>query len=199
MAGTVLPFKALLDKDRIDSLSATCDESCAEGVTEWLPGCSELSHVLLDPAKVRVEKRTSLGVLPVVSHVCSPFAIPPLLSTLIVVLPPPPLQWRGGILHELFKNKGSTLDGKCYRDTILEDISGKCVSKYIRSCVLPFARLICGNLQFGSGFDGGETCSAHLHIRLIFDYCKFHKKSAAFAFIDISTAFAVLLRRAIFN
>ena len=111
----------------------------------------------------------------------------------------PPLQWRGGILHALFKNRGSSLDSKCYRDIMLGGISGKCVSKYIRSCVFPFAQLICGNLQFGSGFDGGEACFAHLHIRLIFYFCKFNKKSAAFVFMDILTAFAVLLGRIISN
>ena len=82
---------------------------------------------------------------------------------------------------------------------MLSDISGKCVSKYIRSCIFPFAQLICGDLQFGSGLNGGETCFAHLYIRLIFDYCKFHNKSAAFVFLDIITAFTVLLRRIIFN
>ncbi len=59
--------------------------------------------------------------------------------------------------------------------------------------------MICGNLQFGSGLNGGETCFAHLYVRLIFDYCKFHKSSAAFVFMDIITAFAVLLRRIIFD
>ncbi len=51
LAGTVLPFKALLDKDRIDSLNVTCDASCAEGITECLPGCSELSHFFARSSK----------------------------------------------------------------------------------------------------------------------------------------------------
>ena len=48
----------------------------------------------------------------------------------------PPLQWRGGMLHELYKNKGSSADKKCYRDIMLGNICGKGVSKIIRSRIL---------------------------------------------------------------
>ncbi len=65
-----------------------------------------------------------------------PTSTSPSSLNLIVALTSP-LHWRGGILHALFKNKGSSLDRKCYRDIMLGGISGKCVSKSIRSCIPP--------------------------------------------------------------
>ena len=53
--------------------------------------------------------------------------------------------------------------------------------------------------QFGSGLNGGETAFAHLYVRLFHDYCKCFKISSAVMFMYIVTAFAVLLRRIIFE
>ena len=103
------------------------------------------------------------------------------------------------MLQELFKNKGSSADCECYRDILLGNISGKPVTKIIRKRVMPHARKICHHTQYGSGFNGGETAFAHLYIRMVFDMCKHNHLSAAFIFMDIVTAFAVLIRRIIFD
>ncbi len=103
------------------------------------------------------------------------------------------------IYFPLFKNKGSSLDRKWYRDTPLGEVSGKNASKYVRGCVLPLARSMCGQLQFGSGLNRGETAFALLYIRLVFDFCKAHIISVALVFLDIVTALAILLRRIIFE
>jgi hypothetical protein len=111
----------------------------------------------------------------------------------------PPLQLRGGILHELFKNKGSSSQVDCYRDIMLGDVPGKCLTRHIRSLLVPLARAMCGRSQFGSGLNGGETAFAHLYVRFIQDYCSRYNQSVAFVFMDIVTAFAVLLRRILFD
>ena len=51
----------------------------------------------------------------------------------------PPLQWTGGMLTELFKNKGSPSVCFNYRDILLSDDGGKFVCKLIRRRLLPFA------------------------------------------------------------
>ena len=102
-------------------------------------------------------------------------------------------------MHELFQNKGSSSCLDNYRDIMLGSIPGKCFSSHIRRSLVPMAKVLCGGSQFGSGFNGGETAFAHLYVRLFFDYCKFYKTSCALIFMDIVTAFAVLLRRIIFD
>ena len=51
----------------------------------------------------------------------------------------PPLQWKGGMLCEIFKGKGNSCDRGGYRDTLLSNDSGKAVAKYIRFHLLPCA------------------------------------------------------------
>ncbi len=113
--------------------------------------------------------------------------------------PFPPLQWRGGVLQELFKNKGSSFCPGGYRDIMLGSVVGKCFTSHVRSLIVPVARVLCGGSQFGSGLNGGETAFAHLYVRLFFDYCKHYHLSCANIFMDIVTAFAVLLRRILFD
>ncbi len=77
----------------------------------------------------------------------------------------PPLQWRGGVLQELFKNKGSSFLPGGYRDIMLGAVPGKCFTSHVRSHLVPVARVLCGGSQFGSGLNGGETAFAHLSVR----------------------------------
>ncbi len=111
----------------------------------------------------------------------------------------PPLQWRGGVLQELFKNKGSSFLPGGYRDIMLGAVPGKCFTSHVRALIVPIAKVLCGGSQFGSRLNGGETAFAHLYVRLFFDYCRHHNLSCANIFMDIVTAFAVLLRRIIFD
>ena len=63
----------------------------------------------------------------------------------------------------------------------------------------PISLQICGANQFGSGMNGGETAFAHLYIKLCFEICHINKCSASFVFLDVVSAFAVLLRRILFT
>ncbi len=77
----------------------------------------------------------------------------------------PPLQWRGGVLQELFKNKGSSFLPSGYRDIMLGAVPVKCFTSHVRSLIVPVAKVLCGSSQFGSGLNGGETAFAHLYVR----------------------------------
>ena len=45
----------------------------------------------------------------------------------------PPIQWKGGMLQELFKGKGSSSVVGNFRDVMLACVDGKNVAKYIRN------------------------------------------------------------------
>jgi len=81
---------------------------------------------------------------------------------------------------------------------MLGSIPGKKCFSVIRKSLLPFASNIVGISQFGSGFNGGETAFAHLYLRLLYDYARKIQMSCAILFLDVSSAFASLLRRIIF-
>ena len=102
-------------------------------------------------------------------------------------------------MHELFKNKGSSSSISNYRDIMLGNIPGNCFSSHVRKLLSPVAKVLCGSSQFGSWMKGGETAFAHLYVRLFHDVCKSQKVSSALIFMDIVTAFAVLLRRILFD
>ena len=73
------------------------------------------------------------------------------------------------MLHELFKNNGSSKYVSNVRDVFLADHLGKGATKIIRKQISPYVSSLVGLFQFGSGFNGGETAFAHLCIRLFYD------------------------------
>ena len=66
----------------------------------------------------------------------------------------PPIQWKGGMLQELFKGKGSSMIRNGYRDIVLANDDGKDVSRHIRGSMFPRAREIVLATQFGGGSMG---------------------------------------------
>ena len=110
----------------------------------------------------------------------------------------PPFQWRGGMICELFKNKGSSADSSNYRDIMLGNVNGKSFAKMVRRRLLPIANVVCGATQFGSGLNGGECAFAHVYLRLLSEVCASRGKSFAALFIDVSNAFAGLIRQILF-
>ena len=61
----------------------------------------------------------------------------------------PPIQWKGGMLQELFKGKGSPHSRANFRDVMLASVDGKNVAKYVRNNLLPRAKHISLSTQFG--------------------------------------------------
>ncbi len=49
------------------------------------------------------------------------------------------------------------------------------------------------------GLNGGETAIAHLYLRLVVDAIINNKTSGALIFVDVTSAFATLLRRIVFD
>ena len=49
----------------------------------------------------------------------------------------PPLQWKGGMICDLFKGKGSPALINSYRDVLLSDDDGKAVQRILRKNLFP--------------------------------------------------------------
>ena len=75
----------------------------------------------------------------------------------------------------------------------------KNVAKYVRNKLLPRARNISLNTQFGGGFNGGETAFAHFYVRLVNQACKAAKMTCANLSLDVISVFASLLRSIVFD
>ncbi len=197
LGGTCSSLEENIVADWIETVTANIENVDPADVIKCLPGCSELASQF---ANTNPNRTFGEDTIPGIFLKKYPNLMATLYYPIVVkscVRIRPPLQWRGGMLQELFKNKGSSADCECYRDILLGNISGKSVTKIIRKRVMPHARKICHHTQYGSGFNGGETAFAHLYIRMVFDMCKHNHLSAAFIFMDIVTAFAVLIRRII--
>ena len=111
----------------------------------------------------------------------------------------PPLQWKGGMLHERHKGKGSSGNTKNYRDVMLAEDDGKDAAKYVRHKLLDRARGIVLNTQFGGGFNGGETSFAHLYVRCVVEASAHQGKCCSSLFLDVVSAFASMLRTIVFD
>jgi hypothetical protein len=99
----------------------------------------------------------------------------------------------------LYKGKGSATDIKNYRDIMLGNDNGKAFGVHIRRAILPLAKCLSLETQYGSGMNGGETAVAHLYLRIIMHASKTAGLSSAVLFVDVSSAFATMLRRIVFQ
>ena len=111
----------------------------------------------------------------------------------------PSIQYKGGMIHEIFKGKGHHFMCASYRDVLLANDSGKQLSKSIRRKLIPRAKQLVFSSQYGGGFNGGETSFTHLYVRIILDTCRAMNISSAILFLDVVTAFAMMLRRTVFD
>ena len=73
------------------------------------------------------------------------------------------------------------------------------MAKHNRIKLLPRAHNISLDIQFGGGYNGGETACAHLYVRLVNQSCRCAKKTCANLFLDVISAFASLLRCIVFD
>ena len=199
LQGKQMPFQELVKINRVHNQNKK--HVCNESIESFASSCPALMDIAssMSSSKPNIAWGENNICPKIYKHLSSTLAAlyyPLILKTWARI--EPPLQWKGGILCELFKNKGLSTDVSNYRDIMLGDISGKFITKYIRKSLLPFALQYSRTTQFGGGFNGGETSFAHLYIRLAIDICKIHNKSCSVLFIDVISAFASLMRNVFF-
>ena len=98
------------------------------------------------------------------------------------------------MIHEIFKNKGTSSLCANYRDVMLANDNGKFVGKFCRRQLVSRARRLIFPSQFWGGFHGGETAFAHLYIECILNVCKAQAIAGVIFFLDVIAAFASMLR-----
>jgi len=196
MRGKVCQFSEIVDSER--QTDATKFES-VDPIHAWthIPSPSDLNTSFH-----KARPRKAPGEDTIVGTVYSSFSedimhlfMPLLLKSYMRIQPP--IQWKGGMLQELFKGKGTSSQCKNYRDILLTDDAGKFVLKLVRKQLLPVATLLSHDTQYGGGLNGGETAFAHLQIRIVQDTCMHLRLSSSTLFLDVVAAFASMLRRTV--
>ena len=165
MSAKTLTYGEVVQKDRDEYNSIGCldrfknvsfNDLCLQ-----IPSPSEVidMHSMSKKGKAPGEDLCSGNVLSAFPVEFMRIYYPLVLKTYVRIQPP--IQWKGGMLQELFKGKGSSSVCSNFRDVMLACVDGKNVAKYIRSKLLPRAHTISLDTQFGGGFNGGETAFAH--------------------------------------
>ncbi len=198
MGGEVGTFASLVQKDRYPS-AGRYDNVSEDEVAESVPTLIDLLNCFYAFIK---GKACGEGLL--ISDVFKlfPYHLAKVFYPLVVktfVRIQPPLQWKGGMICDLFKNKGSPALIASYRDILLMDDDGKAVQRLVRKKLFPIANRLCVDSQFGGGLNGGETAIAHLYLRMFVDFINQSNLSGAIIFYDVCSAFATLLRRIVFD
>ncbi len=93
-------------------------------IAEVLPGINELASAYRSASDgANNEDMVRGAILRRVPRLFAYLYFPLILKSYCFIHPP--LQWRGGVLQELFKKKGSSSMRSCYRDIMLGSIPTK--------------------------------------------------------------------------
>ena len=99
-----------------------------------------------------------------------------------------PMQFRGGFLIPLFKNRGSAMDPSSFRGILLQNTCAKIFAKSWRIQLASHLDRQAAPLQLGCRKGLGVT-GAHLPLRLHLDTCVAKGQSVAIIFIDVRAAY----------
>jgi len=198
MKGTVQPLADIISSDRSDH-TYRYDNIDFDKCWKSIPSPTRVINMSLNANMYKAP-----GENLIVGNVHRKFAnevgmlmFPLVLKTFVRIQPS--ITWRGGMVHEIYKNKGPRYLRPNFRDVLLANDSGKHVAKEIRKSLLPRAKKLIHASQYGGGFNGGETAFANMTIRCASDLCKGMGLSFSVLYADVVSAFARMLRRAVFD
>ena len=154
MGGEVCTFESLVNKDRCSSASRYVNVT--EDEIDAVPTLVDLFNCFKNFSK---GKACGEGLL--VSDIFNifPYHLAVVFYPLVVktfIRIHPALQWKGGVICDLFKNRGSPALIASYRDILLMDDDGKGVQRLVRKRWLPLANLICVDTQCGGVSTAGK-------------------------------------------
>ena len=105
-----------------------------------------------------------------------------------------PLQYKGGKLIALYKNRGSPLECGSYRAILVSSALGKSLHNVFRARVMPYLQSSATQLQYSAQHGGMVAMAAH-SIRLAQGRAKRGLASDFTLFLDIASAYYTLLRQ----
>ena len=109
-----------------------------------------------------------------------------------------PLPWKGGMLAELFKNKGSPGEQSNYRGVLVSDSAGKYLDSWTRHRLLDSTSGAFRPNQCGGTKHLGTDFCAHISA-LFYEYLAQSRMSGAQLFIDVSSAFESVIRSLLYD
>eukprot|EP00438_Fugacium_kawagutii_P026052 Skav224814 [mRNA] locus=scaffold21:91531:97434:- [translate_table: standard] len=104
-----------------------------------------------------------------------------------------PIQWKGGVLHEVYKRKGSMQAPGSYRGILVSSHLAKCLHNVFRAPTLRWHADSADPLQYG-GLPGRGVDQASHTLRLFLSLARQAKSSCGVFFLDIASAYYRLLR-----
>ena len=104
-----------------------------------------------------------------------------------------PLQWRGGVLHELYKGKGAMNQAQNYRGILVSSHLAKCFHNIFRKKAIQYHIEAASPLQLGGIPHKGVDFASHT-LRSFLDLGRRHGRSVGVVFLDVQSAFYRLLR-----
>jgi hypothetical protein len=109
-----------------------------------------------------------------------------------------PLQWKGGLISNLYKGKGDRSECSSSRDILISDSAGKKLHSFYRKRLLPsFLRsarpTMCGGVPHR-----GTDYASHL-ARSFVQYCSVNTLSCSLLFVDVVSAFAGIVKALVFQ
>ena len=105
-----------------------------------------------------------------------------------------PLQWRGGMLHELYKSKGSVSDLENWRDIWLTAMNAKIQDRITRPQLAAAVQHQATSTQYGSGLNNGDTTTAHLLLAAAQETVTVRNNTPVILALDIAAEFASMRR-----
>ena len=106
-----------------------------------------------------------------------------------------PLQWRGGVLYECWKKKGSWADVQNHRSLYISSVVGKLYHRLYRDKSQPQLQRALHELHLGSKRQAPMTY-ASLYILGHFRRCRKAKRSVGTLFLDTTAAYYAIIREA---
>ena len=104
-----------------------------------------------------------------------------------------PLQWKGGILHEVYKHRGAMSSPDSYRGILVSSHLAKCYHNTFRAPTLDWHIATADELQFGGIPRKGVDMATHV-VKTFLAVAQKHKRPCSIIFIDIKSAYYRLLR-----
>ena len=198
-------FAGMLGGGAVESLAALAREhpqfyrdfKCEDANLELLPSYLDTLRLLRKAAPGRGLGPDAIGGELLKSgavQICR-LIYPVLMKTVTQISPP--LQWKGGLMFELFK-KGDHFQPDCYREITCVSPLAKLLTRPLRKHVVPVLKNLAGASQFGGGLNGGGCDFTRLRLTVAMEAANLTKLSCGALFVDLSAAFSSITRHLVF-
>lgn len=108
-----------------------------------------------------------------------------------------PIWYKGGLIHPIYKGRGSSVDPTAYRGVALLGVFGKKFHAWVRGRLLPILQARKSQGQLG-GLPSEQTVTGSHVLRVHGQVARSLKMSSAVIFVDVRAAFHHMLRDSIF-